>query len=305
MSNNRIVFFGNERLATSVKTDVPLFRALIDNGYEIVALVVAQGDNSHSRDAAEPEIIDVASEHNIPVIKPSKMSEIREHLASLNAEIGVLVAFGKMVPQSIIDLFPRGIINLHPSLLPKHRGPIPLESVMLAGDTETGVSVMQLAKDMDAGPVYAQAKVVISGSETKQELADLLLSIGKDLIIEHLPKILDGKLAPTPQIESDATYDNLITKDMSVLDFTKPATQLEREIRAYAGWPRSRTAINGVDVIITSAHVIDGSGEVGDIFVEDRQLGFYTSEGILIIDKLVPAGKKEMDASAFLAGHQI
>jgi methionyl-tRNA formyltransferase len=305
MSNKRLIFFGNERLATSVKTEVPLFRALIENGYVIAALVIAQGDNSHSRDAEEPEIIQVAIQHNIPIIKPSKMTEICEELAALNAELGVLVAFGKMVPKSIIDLFPCGIINLHPSLLPKHRGPIPLESVMLAGDTETGVSVMQLSKDMDAGPIYAQVKLILSGLETKQELADKLLDLGKGLIIENLPRILDGSLTPQVQDDSMATYDNLITKDQSKLDFNKPALQLEREIRAYAGWPRSRTSLNGVDMIIIQAHVIDGSGAIGNVFTDDKQLGFYTSDGILIIDKLVPSGKKEMDAAAFLTGHQI
>ena len=129
MISKRIVFFGNERLATSVKTEAPLFKALLDNGYEIATLVIAQGDNSHSRDAEDPEIIQVAMEHNIPIIKPVKMTEIRDQLADLNAGIGVLVAFGKMVPDTIINLFPYGIINLHPSLLPKHRGPIPLESL--------------------------------------------------------------------------------------------------------------------------------------------------------------------------------
>jgi methionyl-tRNA formyltransferase len=300
---NRIVFFGNERLATGVTTTAPVLQTLISAGYE-VTVVVAQQEESKSRKPRELEISLIAAQHNIPVLLPHKLSEIAEQLQSLQADIGVLVAFGKIVPQSLIDIFPRGIVNIHPSMLPKHRGPTPLESVILAGELETAVTLMSLGAKMDAGPIYVQQRVALGGNETKQQLADTLLPIGKDLVLQHLPAILDGSLAPSPQDDSAATYDQLITKEVAIIDWQQPAVQIERQIRAYAQWPKSRTTISGRDVVITHAHVIPGSGTPGAVWLQDREIGLYTAEGILIIDELVPAGKNAMSGRDFLLGYK-
>lgn len=303
--SNKIVFFGNERLATGLGTTAPTLRALIDIGYEITGVVVAQKELGNSRKSRELEIVQVANAHNIPILSPAKLSEAADEITKLGAEIGVLVAYGKIVPQSIIDLFPHGIINIHPSLLPLHRGSTPIESVILNGDSETGVSVMQLSAGMDSGPIFGQTRIALDGTETKQALADKLLNIGKDMVVELLPKILDGSLEPYNQDETQVTYDKLIDKSAKHLNWNKTAVQLEREIRAYVIWPRSRAVINGIEVIITQSHVVDGVGEAGNIWRDTKALGFYTTNGILVIDRLIPAGKKEMTAAAFLAGYQI
>jgi methionyl-tRNA formyltransferase len=198
-----------------------------------------------------------------------------------------------------------GIINIHPSLLPKHRGPIPIESVILGGETKTGVSIMQLVKEMDAGPVYGHAELELQGDETKQALADQLVEIGGQMIVELLPGILDGSLVAVPQTEENATYDELISKADSLLDFTKPAVRLEREVRAFLEWPKSRTKIGEKDVVVTKAHVIDGNGKPGELWRDGKEFGFYTSGGIFVIDTLKPAGKGEMTAQAFLAGYRV
>lgn len=303
--SSRILFFGNERIATGVNTEVPTLQALIQAGYEVAAVVVAQNDPGKSRKARQLEIATVAESHNIPVISPSKLSESVSDLASFKAEAAVLVAFGKIVPQTVINIFPRGIINIHPSLLPKHRGPTPIESVILNGDKETGVSLMQLSAEMDAGPVFAQETILLNGRETKQQLADQLLGIGKDMLMNYLPQILDGNLTPIRQKESDATYDNRIGKEEGVLDFVgKNAEQLEREVRAFAGWPRSRAKIGTTEAVITQAHAADTSGTPGTPLLDGTTLGIYAAEGALIIDSLIPAGKKEMPTQAFLAGYK-
>lgn len=301
--SNRIVFFGNERLATGVTTTAPVLQALIAAGYEVAA-VVAHHDAGKSRKPRELEVGLVAANHNIPLLIPNKLADIAEQLQELAADIGVLVAYGKIVPQSIIDIFPRGIVNIHPSLLPKHRGPIPLESVLLQGETETGVSLMSLVAAMDAGPVYAQERVALTGTETKQQLADQLVGIGQNMLLTHLPAILSGSLAPTEQDDQAATYDNLITKDAGTIDWNNPAVMIERQIRAYADWPKSRTKLGGRDVVITQAHVIPGVNTPGVIWLHDRQIGMYTSDGILVIDKLIPAGKKPMSGSDFVLGYK-
>ncbi len=300
---NKILFFGNEQLGTGLSTTAPTLQALIAEGYDITGVIVAQKDIGKSRKSKEQEIVQLAESHNIPVFAPTKLADIRDDLVAMKAEAGVLIAYGKMVPQSIIDIFPNGIINIHPSLLPLHRGSTPIESVILGGDTKTGVSLMQLAAEMDAGPVYSQTTIELNGDETKQVLADELQRLGAEMLIRDLPKILDRTLLPTIQDDSLATYDGRISKADGLLDFNQPALTLERQIRAYASWPRSRTSINGMEVIITKAHVMPSGASIGAVVNNNGQLGIGCSEGILIIDELMPVGKKVMSASAYINGY--
>lgn len=302
-----IVFFGNERIATGVKTDAPTLTALINAGYDVKA-VVANFERGVSRNSRKLEVQEVAQAHNIPLLLPDKPSLIIEELKEFNATAAVLVAYGKIVPQRVIDVFPRGIINIHPSLLPLHRGPIPLESVILNGEHKTGVSVMQLVKAMDAGPVYGQRELVLSGAETKQELADKLLYMGSEMVIKLLPDILNGKLAGQIQDERKATYDKLLNKEDGIIDWSKPAIQIEREIRAFAGWPKSSTTLAGIEVIVTAAHFVttqEKGAKYGDLDINKPagELGVVTGSGTLWIDRLKPVGKQEMTAKAFLAGY--
>ena len=300
----RLVFFGNERLGTGLTTTAPTLQALVAAGYDIGAVVVAQKETGSSRKLRPLEIVQVAESHGIPVLAPQKLSEAKIDLQKVGAQAAVLVAYGKIVPQSIIDIFPAGIINIHPSLLPKHRGPTPIESVILQGEKETGVSLMQLAAEMDAGPVYAQETVLLKGNETKQLLAEQLLNLGKDMLLQYLPGILDGSLTPQAQDDKQATYDELIKKSASELAFTKPAAELEREVRAYAAWPRSRAKVGTTEVIITAAHIIDGQGVPGTLWINGPEFGLHSADGILVIDRLIPTGKKDMSAAEFLAGYK-
>jgi len=303
--SKRLLFFGNERLATGTTSPALALQALLAAGYDIPAVIVAQEDQTQSRKSRPLEVAAVADAHGIQVLSPVKLSEAKDQLKSFDATAAVLVAYGKIVPQEVIDIFPKGIINIHPSLLPKHRGPTPLESVILGGEKETGVSLMQLAAKMDAGPVYAQETVLLRGDEIKQQLADQLLALGANMLIQYLPDILSGRLAPAAQDDMHATYDKKIEKSAGEIDWNKPAAVLEREVRAYAGWPRSRTVLAKRDVVITHAHTEVGDGAIGTLWLEPGQLGVHTSEGVLVIDTLIPSGKKEMTAQAFLAGYQI
>lgn len=298
-----IVFFGNERLATGVTTSAPTLRALVGAGYNVAAVVV-NNENTTSRRGRDLEIQAVAELHNIPVHAPKNPVEIIDILTSLHADIGVLAAYGRIVPQRLIDVFRHGIINIHPSKLPLHRGSIPIESVILDGSETTGVSVMQLVSKMDAGPILAYADVELTGNETKQELADSLLEIGSQLVLHILPEIFTGNAAAIPQDDSQATYDKLIQKNDGFIDTHKSAPRLEREVRAFAGWPKSRTKLGGVDVVITKAHVVNITGEPGSVTVTEDKLLLHTQNSSLAIDELIPAGKKSMPVQAFLAGYK-
>lgn len=301
--SNKILFFGNERLATGVQTRVPMLQSLLSSGYEVPAVIVAQSPNVKSRQQRQLEVAAIAEQHDIPLLTPSNLTDAVDQIASLGAEAAVLLSYGKIIPTAILDLFPRGIINIHPSLLPLHRGSTPIESALLGGDAETGVSLMRLSNKMDSGPIYAQHTVALLGAESKQSLADKLSAIGVDMLLKNLPKVLNGSLQPVAQDDNLATYDQLITKADAQIDWAKPAAVVEREIRAYAGWPRSRTTIGSTSVIITGAHVSQGTGEPGNLRIEDKQLGIYCGENVLVIDSLIPTGKKRMSAAAFLAGY--
>ena len=304
----RLVFFGNERLATGVTTTAPVLQSLLAAGHEVAAIVVAQEASGQSRKQRPLEVAAIAEQHGILLLAPAKLSEISERLSSLKADAGILVAYGKLVPQSIIDIFPRGIVNLHPSLLPLHRGSIPLEATILQGDAETGVSLMQLVREMDAGPVYSQQSVVLKGDETKQTLADTLVAVGIAMLNKNLPQILDGSLQPTPQPAAGATYDQRLSKDAGVLDgaaWDQPAAAIERIVRGYAGWPRVRTTIGGISVIITAAHVTEGLGIPGSVWNEAKQFGIHAQDAVVVIDALIPAGKKEMSGRDFMLGYKL
>lgn len=290
-----LVYFGNERLVSGLShTDAPLLRGLIEHGYTIAAIFSHHHDTT-SRKSRNLEVADIAKEHDIPVILSDTMTEVAAQLRNIEPDAAVLAAYGKIIPQSIIDLFPSGIINLHPSLLPAYRGPTPIETPIINGDSQTGVSIMRLTAGMDNGPVYCQESMDITGGVDKFSLCNQLHLLGAKLLLDNLDAILDGSLKPEPQDDSQATYTSLISKSDGVIDTAKSAERLEREVRAYAGWPGSRTSLGSLDVIITKAHVSES----------ETELSLLCGDGsYLAIDTLKPAGKKEMPVKAFLAGYK-
>lgn len=302
--SNKIVFFGNERIATGVVTTAPTLQALLSAGYNVPA-VVCNFEEGQSRNARALEIAEVAKSRDIPLLLPNKLIDIKQQLKNFQAETAVLVAYGKIIPQEIIDIFPKGIINIHPSLLPKHRGPTPIESVILGGSNKTGVSLMSLAKEMDAGPVFGYSELTLDGSETKQYLADTLLDIGSSMLIELLPHILNDSVIAVPQDSAQATYDQLINKAAGLINWDKPASVLEREVRAFSEWPKSYTTLDGMDLIVRKVSVVKTSGPPGSYEVTKKSLVVFCGQNALDITLVQPSGKKEMPIEAFLAGYTL
>ena len=301
-----ILFFGNERLATGVNTNTPIIKALVSNGYKIAAIIIPPNQSFRSsRKDPKSEIASAAAQFKIPLLEITQLKDSLSQLKQFNAQVGVLASFGKMVPQAVIDLFPCGIINIHPSLLPLHRGPTPIESAILNGDSETGVSLMQLVADMDAGPLFDQVRVKLNGTEEKQDLADHLGEIGAERLATLLPQILAGTLKPLAQSGS-VSYDKRLESTLSSIDLNIPAQALEQAIRAYKGWPRSRLDIAGNSLIITAAHVETADlGRPGQIKVYEGSIALTTPKDLLIIDRLIPAGSKEMSSQAYLLGRPL
>lgn len=295
-SNKRIVFFGNERLVSGLpETNAPILKGLIERGYMVVA-VVSHHSDSKSRNKRPLEVAEIAKAHNIPLFLPNNPSDIIDDLRSLNPDIGVLVAYGRIISRTIIDLFPHGIVNIHPSLLPRYRGSTPIESAILHGDTETGVSIMQLSPGMDEGPVYAQAAYTLSGDESKFTLYNELSELGTTLFFDTFPSILDGSLSPTPQDSSRVTYTSQFSKADSLLDPLKySAAEAERRVRAHAGFPKTKLTFHNQLIIITKAHVASTPKTPLDVRCRD---GVY-----LAIDELIAPSGKQMNAAAFLNGY--
>lgn len=298
-SKAKLVFFGNERLATAVGTTAPTLRALVEAGYEVKA-VVSSHTEAVSRSQRSLEILDVAHAYHIPVLLPGRLAEVAERLKHAGAEAAVLVAYGKIIPQEIIDIFPKGIINIHPSLLPQLRGSTPVETAILNGLKETGVSLMKVTAEMDAGPVYAQRRVPLNGNETKAELAEKLLGEGVELLMDNLGDILTGSLKPKPQDETEATYTRLLTKADGLIDFKEPALDIERKIRAFAGFPKSRAKLLGQEVVITKARVLaDGATDFKSPLIETCADG----NRLEILELIAPSGRT-MSGADFMRGYQ-
>lgn len=309
MAKNSLVFFGTEDFSAVILS------RLLDAGYGIKAVATKpDAQRGRGKQTLPPAVKTIAGEHGIPVLQPEKLNDAAGDIAAFGCQYAVLAAYGKIVPKSILNMFPGGIINVHPSLLPKYRGPSPIESAILNGDQKTGVSLMQLVEAMDAGPVYIQQEYPLSGGETRPELHDALAAVGADMLARHLPAILSGELAPEPQDETQATYCPLIKKSDGVIDWRKPAAQIERAIRAYLGWPGSRTQLFGQDVTLLEVEVSNLLLTPGEIKLAELQSvrGTASNRGNLLIvgagdkslaiKKLRPAGRSSMGTSDFLRG---
>ena len=290
---DRIIFFGTEAFSADA------LRALIASNFNVVA-VVTKPDQPKGRGhkLTEPLVKTIAREHDIPVWQPTKLADVAEQITSLQPVAGVLVSYGKIIPQSIIDLFTPGIINVHPSLLPRYRGPSPIEAAIIHHDNQTGVTIMQLSAAMDAGPIYAQRIIPLDHTETKPALYATLSRIGNQLLIDTLPDILSGALTPTPQNDADATYCSLLSKQDGLLDPADlTAVQAEARVRAFLGFPRTRLPLGDqtLIIIITRAHVSKTA---------ETPLSVQFSDGnYLIPNELIAPSGKTMPAEAFLRGH--
>lgn len=289
--SNPIIFFGTENFSLRV------LQGLVSAGYNIVAVITKPDSKSGRGQKLTLSPVKVFAEQaNIPVWQPLNLIEIADDIKSIGDVAGVLASYGKIIPGSILNLFSPGIINIHPSLLPLYRGPSPIESAISNGDNQTGVSIMQLAPEMDTGPIYAHIVHGLAGTETRPELYNTLASAGTAILISVLPAILDGSLQPTAQDDSIATYCKLLTKqDTWLQPNTLTALQAERLIRAHLDFPKTKINVLKNDIIITKAHISTESKTPLDVLCQD---GAYLS-----IDELIAPSGRRISAQAFLNGY--
>jgi methionyl-tRNA formyltransferase len=278
--------------------------------FPIEAVVTKPDFSSPSGKPLAPLVKTWAIQNQVPFFQPSNKSELTALLQTrrFNSPAGVVVDYGLIIPQEVISAFPLGIVNSHFSLLPQWRGPDPITAALLSGQSETGVSLMLIVPQLDEGPLIAQQKYSIPKDATIFSLTEGLISLSNKMLQTIVPLYITDRIAPHPQdLNLSVTYSRKLTKSDGTIDWTKPSARLEREIRAYLGWPGSRTELFNKAVTITQAHVTKPPenqslkpGQV--ILLPKNQLGVMSGDNLLVIDELKPAGRPSMSGSAFLSG---
>lgn len=294
----RIVFMGSPDFALATLQKLNL-------NYSLVG-VVTQPDRAsgRGREIQPPPVKTLAQELGLPFIQPEKLHQ-PESMAQLHTwapDIIIVVAFGQILKQDVLNLPNFGCINIHASLLPRWRGAAPINAAILHGDRETGITIMKIDAGLDTGPILAQQSVPIQASETAGSLFKVLSELGADLLLETLPGYLAGKIKPHPQGDKGATYAGMLKKKDGEIDFSFPAIEIERKVRAFNPWPGTYFEWSEGRLKIHKASASPGMLAVGERAVKNGLPAVGTSDGMLILEEVQPPGKKRMPGKAFLAG---
>ena len=303
----RIVFFGTAELACAS------LQALARTPEFEVVTVVTQPDKPRGRDMRlQPSAVKAsAMQLNIPVLQPKRardeafIAQIRE----LTPDINVVVAYGQILPQALLDVPKHGSLNVHTSLLPKHRGAAPIQWAILSGDSETGVTIMKMDAGLDTGPILTERRTTINDTDNSQTLHDRLAQIGAELLIETIPQWVNGRITPCSQPEG-ATYARKIEKSDGLINWEEPAFEVSRKVRAFTPWPGAFTFFEAggkrrmIKILDGVPH--DRSGPAGAIITASREgILVGTAKGSFLITSLQPEGRKRMPAQDFLTGHPL
>lgn len=289
---------------------VPTLQALIDH-HEVIG-VVTQPDKQRGRGKKVqfPPVKEKAVEYNIPVYQPVRAKEeaFIETLRQLNPDVIVVVAYGQILPESILNIPKYGCINVHGSLLPKYRGAAPIQWAVLDGEEKTGITTMFMEKGLDTGDMLDKVEVVLDPKETAGTLHDKLMEAGSDLLLETLKKLEAGTAVRTKQDDSKSCYAKMLSKEMGKIDFTKSANEIERLIRGMNPWPSAYTSMSGKTMKIWDADVVEyqGNEKPGTIVdVTKDSILVATGENALALKEIQLAGKKRMQVQAFLLGRSV
>lgn len=308
----RILFMGTPEFA------VPSLAALLASEDEVVA-VVTQPDRPKGRGQAltAPPVKVLAQQHGKPVIQPTKMKDpaLLEALKAWNADVIVVVAFGRILPPSILALPPRGCINVHGSLLPKYRGAAPIQWAVINGEQETGITTMLMDEGMDTGAMLLRESTAIRPDDTSGTLAERLAQVGAQLLLRTLQQVKAGQLQPIPQDHGQATLAPIIKKEHGLIDWTMSAAAIANRVRGFAPWPGAYTFAAGERWTIWAAATLPASAETsgaapsgspGTVVRANKEgIVVRTGDGLLCITSLQPAGSRRMAVGDYLAGHPI
>jgi methionyl-tRNA formyltransferase len=300
----RVVFAGTPDFS------VPVLQAILDSGHPVVG-VYSQPDRpaGRGRKLKPGPVKQLALDHGLPVFQPAGLRDAAEQqvLARLEPDLMVVVAYGLLLPQAVLDIPRRGCVNLHASILPRWRGAAPIQRAILAGDRETGVSLMQMEAGLDSGPVLAEVRTPIAADETGGSLHDRLSQLAADLLARHLDDLDAGQLQPQPQDESRVTYAHKLDKREAAIDWVGDAIQLERQVRAFNPWPVAQAHYRGQVLRIWRARAVDGpTGRAGAVVASGPQgIDVACGQGCLRLLEVQLPGGKRLEAADFLNARSV
>lgn len=300
----RIIFAGTPEIAAGV------LQALIDAKYNIIACLT-QPDRPQGRGLklTPSAVKNVAIENNIPVLQPSslKTAEAQQQLKDLEADLMIVMAYGLILPQAVLDIPKLGCINIHASILPRWRGAAPIQHAILAGDIESGITIMQMDKGLDTGDMLAIYPCVINPQDTSADLHDRLAQLAQTSCVDVLPKLFAGTIVPQQQNDALANYAHKIDKQHAKINWQESAVEIDRKIRAYNPWPVTFTEFNNATVRIWNAKILPKEtmlqpGEI--IAVSNEGIEVATGNGVLLITTMQFPGKKALDVAILRNAHK-
>lgn len=299
----RVIFMGTPEFALA-----GLEQLITASDFEIVG-IFTQTDKPVGRQQklTPPPVKELALKNNLSVFQPEKIRPAAEMIKGLKPDLIIVIAYGKIIPQEILDIPRYGCINVHASLLPKYRGAACLNAPILNGDEETGVTIMKMDAGLDTGPILRQAKIKLNGQETLTDVHDKLSALGAEILLPTVRDFLNGKITPQAQDDSASSYVRMIKKEDGRIDWSKPAEEIEKMIRAYNPWPGTYGELNGqILKIISASHDImtENKQPAGTLFLNQGRLAVQCGQGALEITNLQLAGKKIMTAAEFLNGQK-
>lgn len=301
--NTKTIFFGSD------KNSAHLLQTLIDNNFNII-LVITKLDKKSGRDhnsSIPTPVKIIADKYNIKTLEKDKLSkEDEKAIKNLNPYIGILLAYGAMIPVGIIKTFPRGILNIHPSLLPLYRGPSPIQYTLLNADKNAGVSLMLLEKGMDSGEIITQEKILVEAHDNYETLSNKLFLLGEKLLLDNIQKYVDKKITPKKQNESLATFSKIIEKNNGMINWSDSAKKINSQIKAYYKWPNSFTKLNNQILKIKSAEVENTNSDkkIGEVFIMNKKIAIQCGNGLLYPQTIQLEGKKETNINSFVNGYK-
>ena len=302
----RVVFFGTPQFA------VPSLEQLIQSAHDVVG-VVTQPDRPRGRGqkVTDAPVKMTAVQHGLPVFQPARLRapEVEETLTGWAPELGVVAAYGKILPESVLTLPRFGMINVHASLLPRYRGAAPVQRAVIDGMPETGVTIMRMVLDLDAGGMFAKVTRPIGSDETSDIVERDLAHLGASLLLDVIDDLAAGRAVEEPQDDSLATYASKITKEDGLIDWTLAAADIHNRVRGLYPWPHAFSYVNGERLIVMRSHVAPEptSAHPGTIVdVSSGAINVATGHGgRLAIDEVQPEGRRAMTVRDYLAGHPI
>jgi len=297
----RLIFAGTPAFAASALS------ALLEAGHDM-ALVLTRPDRPAGRGlrSRASEVKALALSHGLPLAQPAtlKSQEVLECLRSARAQVMVVAAYGLILPQPLLELFPFGCINVHASLLPRWRGAAPIQRAILAGDHETGISIMRMEASLDTGPVYLARSLIIASDDTAGSLHDRLAALGGRCIVQAIAGIEAADSRPVPQSEHGVTYANKVQKGEATIDWSREAAEIERQVRAFNPVPVASTSLRGAPLRVWRARAVAQRHDAPGRVIEATNMGILVAcgSGALLLQELQRAGSKPLPAADFLRG---